>query len=144
MNMKVKPRHDVVKASKVTVTHVIRTSARVSAHTHSYEHATRCFMWLWVWRYSLIPPGVSRCVCTSTSQGFLRQDFLTGPKPIRFVSVRPPAKQLECRIMEKQQDCSPTPQNPSRQRAVGVVMRFSGAASLVVDADVYHMHLCGT
>ncbi|GAA6087626.1 uncharacterized [Tachysurus ichikawai] len=87
---------------------------------------------------------VLRCVCTSTSQGFLRQDFLTGPKPIRFVSVRPPAKQLECRIMEKQQDCSPTPQNPSRQRAVGVVMRFSGAASLVVDADVYHMHLCGT
>lgn len=40
-------------------------------HPHSYTQAIRCFMWLWILHYSLMPPGVSRCAFTSTSQRFL-------------------------------------------------------------------------
>lgn len=47
------------------------THQHTCRHTHSYTQAIRCFMWLWIWHYIFIPPGVSRCACTSISLGFL-------------------------------------------------------------------------
>ncbi|KAF5890306.1 Uncharacterized protein DAT39_019993 [Clarias magur] len=62
--------------------------------------------------------GLQMCLCIHMT-GVLRQDLYAGLQPTAFTqnSVRSSGKQLEQRIMGKQQAGLPTLQIPSRRRA---------------------------